>query len=73
VLLGFDLDACCCAFDGAALWVLPRALRALNLRVNVTDVTRRSLSYEARLVKYVARGFAIAVPEVGWQDAASSA
>ena len=64
VLVGFDIDSCCVAFDGERAWALPRAVRALNLRANTTDVTRRSLSYETRLHKYTKRGFGIVVPEL---------
>lgn len=33
---------------------LPRARRALRRRVNLVDLSRRSLSYEARLIKVLA-------------------
>ena len=64
ILIGFDIDSCCVGYDGSRAWALPRAVRALNLRANVTDVTRRSLSYEMRLVKYTKRGFGVVVPEL---------
>ena len=51
VLLGFDVDACCVGWDGTTVWMPPRTMRAFNTRCNVTDVTRRSLSYESRLYK----------------------
>ncbi len=62
VLLGFDIDACCVAFDGTRVLALPRAQRALTKCYNIVDPTRRSTTYEARLFKYALRGFAVAVP-----------
>ncbi len=62
VLLGFDLDCCCVAYDGKSVLALPRALRALRRGYNLVDPSRQSLTYENRLMKYARRGFAIAVP-----------
>ncbi len=45
----------------AQVWGIPRSVRALQHRVNVVDLSRRSLTYESRLLKYADRGFAIAV------------
>jgi hypothetical protein len=39
----------------------PRAERAIKTNVNWVDLSRRSLSYETRLLKYAARGFRIGV------------
>jgi hypothetical protein len=64
ILLGFDLDASCLGFDGDRLWASPRGLRALNMRTNHIDTTRRSLSYERRLEKYAQRGFSVTVPQL---------
>ena len=64
ILLGFDLDASCLGFDGDRLWCAPRGLRALNMRTNTVDTTRRSLSYERRLEKYAQRGFSVTVPQL---------
>ena len=60
--MGFDVDACCVAYDGERAWATPRARRAINVRVNVVDETRQSLTYESRLLKYGLRGFAVCVP-----------
>ena len=62
VLASFDVDSCCVAFDGSQLWASPRAQRALNTRSNTIDLSRRSTTYESRLVKYAFRGFSLAVP-----------
>ena len=51
------------AYDGSKVWVLPRTQRALNIRLNVTDITRQSTTYEARLIKYSKRGFGVGVPD----------
>ena len=40
VLLGFDLDASCVGYDGSDVWLLPRAIRAINLRTNTVDLSR---------------------------------
>jgi len=61
VLLGFDVDCCCVGFDGAEVWASDRGLRALRHRVNVVDLTRRSTTYESRLIKYAGRGFAVGI------------
>ena len=58
ILSGFDLDCSCVGFNGSEVFVAPRAIRAFNTRCNMIDMTRRSLSYEARLFKYAKRGFA---------------
>jgi hypothetical protein len=71
--MGFDLDACCVAYEGRSaidgrshVWALPRARRALNLRANIVDPERQSLTFESRLFKYSQRGFAVGVP--GWDS-----
>jgi len=62
VLLGFDVDACCFGFDGRRVLALPRALRAVRRGYNLVDPSRQSLTYEARLLKYARRGFAVGIP-----------
>ncbi|KAF8349125.1 ankyrin repeat protein [Amanita rubescens] len=64
ILAGFDIDAPCCAYDGARVWANPRAIVAMMRQCNTTDVTRRSPSYEVRLSKYARRGFEIYVPSL---------
>ena len=62
VLLGFDVD-CCCVGMGSDM--KPRAnargWRALVTGLNAIDLTRRSPSYERRLLKYSVRGYGIYV------------
>jgi hypothetical protein len=61
--MGFDIDACCCGFNGERAFVLPRTRRAINKEYCLVDMSRRSLTYETRLYKYSLRGFAVAVPD----------
>ena len=62
ILAGFDVDACCVAYNGERVWASQRARRALNGMVNMADPSRQSTTYESRLWKYAVRGFAVAVP-----------
>ena len=62
VLMGFDVDACACGFDGTRAWTCPRACLAFATQANTVDMSRRSPSYEMRLAKYAARGFEVLVP-----------
>lgn len=45
-----------------------RAIRALNGGYNLIDLSRRSYTYETRLLKYARRGFAVAVPGLRKDD-----
>lgn len=62
MLLGFDVDCSCIAYDGKQLFASPRALAACMTQVNTIDLTRRSPSYENRLAKYSHRGFEVCWP-----------
>ena len=64
ILMGFDIDSCCVGYDGEKVLCPPRTVRAFNTRCNVVDMSRRSLSYEARLFKYAKRDFAVLVPNI---------
>ncbi|PKC72506.1 hypothetical protein RhiirA1_313805, partial [Rhizophagus irregularis] len=64
ILTGFDVDCCCVGFDGKNVWALPRAHQAIIKQCNTVYLTRRSPSYEMRLVKYAERGFEIKVPSL---------
>ena len=68
VLAGFDVDAPCCAYDGARVWASPRALVAMMRQCNTIDVTSRSPSYEVRLAKYATRNFEVYVPALRRAD-----
>lgn len=62
VLIGFDVDSCCVAYDGKNVYLTERSLNAFNTGYNVVDMGRRSPSYEHRLCKYSKRGFGIYIP-----------
>lgn len=67
VLVGFDLDSCCCAYDGRNVWVCPRWVHALQAGVNVLNPLHawpNKPSYEFRMAKYAFRGFGVAIPGV---------
>jgi hypothetical protein len=65
VLLGFDCDCCCCAYDGSTVWITQRCLHALRSGLNILNPLHawpNKPSYEFRLAKYAYRGFSVAVP-----------
>ena len=62
VINAFDVDVCGCYYDGTAVHATRRCARAFATRVNLAVPSRRSWTYETRLIKYVKRGFAIGVP-----------
>lgn len=57
IMVGFDVDCCCVCYNGKSIQTTQRGLFALKHRVNLASLTRRSPSYENRLIKYSARGF----------------
>ncbi len=63
IIVGFDVDSCCVAYAGGRAICSPRFLRALRLGYNLIDLTRISPTYEIRLMKYLGRGFAIAMTQ----------
>jgi len=46
----------------------PGPTAAESARVNVVDLTRRSTTYEQRLIKYAGRGFAVGVANLSLGD-----
>jgi hypothetical protein len=65
VLFGFDVDCCCCAYDGRNIWATRRCLMALETGVNILNPLHswpNKPSYEERLVKYASRGFPVVIP-----------
>lgn len=65
ILLGFDIDSCCCAYNGKDVFILPKTEFAYKHCVNIAgiDTTRFSNSYTNRLIKYNNdKGFAPYVP-----------
>ncbi|KAG7089895.1 hypothetical protein E1B28_011529 [Marasmius oreades] len=68
IVLWFDIDAACFAFDGTHVWGNPRAVISMMRQCNTVDMTRRSPSYEVRLIKYLSRGFEVYVPSLKRAD-----
>jgi hypothetical protein len=67
VLFGFDVDCCCCAFDGRNVWLTKRCISALRTGTNILNPLHawpNKASYELRLAKYALRGFAVSVPGI---------
>lgn len=64
ILHGFDLGSCAVGWNGEKVMMTSLGAFCLSRRVNVVDTTRRSTSYEPRLVKYLQRGFNIITPHL---------
>lgn len=62
VIYGFDVDCCCCFFDGSNVFGTTRFLQSLTKRYLLVNPLRRSATYETRLYKYSKRGFCVIVP-----------
>ena len=64
LLVGFDIDAACCAYvlDTSKFFCLPRGRLALEYHVNTMQSQRHSRAYFTRLEKYALRGHAIGLP-----------
>jgi hypothetical protein len=68
VLQNFDLDSSCLCYTKGKFFGLKRGIRALQTQVNVVDMSRRTCTYEYRLVKYYKRGFDVLLPGVHFDD-----
>ncbi len=62
ILHVFDIGSCSIGFDGHQLYVTEIGHLAMTMKINVIDLTKRSATYEKRLVKYFDRGFSIVLP-----------
>lgn len=62
ILHGFDLGSSAVGFDGSVLYFTSMSKYCFENSINIVDTTRRSLSYEYRLTKYLNRGFEIVLP-----------
>nr|QBK92578.1 MAG: hypothetical protein LCPAC401_02160 [Pithovirus LCPAC401] len=65
ILNSFDIDSCCVGFeikDKNKFYSTPRFIRAYETMSNTIDPTRQSSIYIQRLIKYLSRGFDIAIP-----------
>jgi hypothetical protein len=64
VLHGFDLGAAQVAFDGKRVYLTTAGVLAATRGANVLNLAVRRVSYEARLVRYLVRGYDLAVPDL---------
>lgn len=51
ILIRFNVDCSCVAYEGCQFWAAPRAVAAYIRQNNTVDLPKRSLSYESRAVK----------------------
>jgi len=63
ILHGFDLGSSAVGFDGKELYFTTLSKFSYEYRVNIVDTSRRSVTYEQRLLKYLDRGFEIIMPK----------
>jgi hypothetical protein len=64
VLHGFDLGAAQVAFDGERVFLTAAGVLAATRGANVLNLAVRRVSYEARLVRYLMRGYDLVVPDL---------
>lgn len=62
ILHGFDIGASAVGFDGEKVYLTELSKFCYENHVNIVDTTRRSTTYEKRLIKYFDRGFDIVLP-----------
>jgi len=63
ILHSFDLGSSCVGFDGTDILFTTLSKFSYEHECNIVDNTRRSTTYEKRLVKYFDRGFRIVMPK----------
>jgi hypothetical protein len=68
----FDVDCCGFYYNGKTVKCTVRAALALRTRCNVMVEEKRTPAYVQRLLKYVRRGYSIAVPGLKWDDNAET-
>ena len=64
ILHGFDLGSSSVGFDGTLVYFTSLSKFCFENMVNILDSTRRSTTYEVRLVKYFEQGFNIILPNL---------
>jgi hypothetical protein len=64
ILHGFDLGSSAVGFDGANVYFTSLSKFSFENMVNIIDCTRRSTTYENRLIKYFDSGFSIVLPNI---------
>lgn len=62
ILHGFDLGSSAVGFDGEHIYATTLSAYSYLYRINIIDTTKRSTTYEKRLIKYFYRGFNIVMP-----------
>ncbi len=63
ILHGFDIPAACIAYNGDEIYFTKLGKFAYEHRSNILDLSRRSYTYEKRLIKYFELGFDIILPD----------
>jgi len=67
VVSGFDISVCGFAFDGKNVFARDDAREAMSTGVILGTSEQRSFQYEARLLKYAARGWALNIPQLDFK------
>ena len=67
IIHGFDLGSSAVGFDGHNVWFTTLSKYCYEHMVNIFDGTRRSTTYEYRLIKYFENGFNIILPNLNIQ------
>ena len=62
ILHGFDIGSSSVGFDGKKLYFTSLSKFCYENNVNILDTTRRSTTYEKKIVKYMDKGFNIILP-----------
>lgn len=68
ILHGFDLGSSAVGFDGQRLYFTGLSKFAYEYSTNILDTTRRSTTYERRLIKYFKRNFDIILPHMNMRQ-----
>jgi hypothetical protein len=63
-LHGFDLGSSSIGYDGKNVYVSTMGMIAYRYGINYVDLSRRSLTFGRRLVKYMWRGFMMLLPQL---------
>lgn len=63
ILHGFDLGSSAVGYDGTNIYFTSLSKFSYLNMVNIVDCSRRSTTYELRLIKYFERGFDIILPK----------
>src|SRR5690606_20981381 len=64
ILHGFDIGSSAVGYDGKYVYFTSLSKFAYEYGCNIVDISRRSTTYEQRLIKYLKRGFKIILPDL---------